>query len=646
MSSIVRRAGSKLAKMIQRTADPSPVSGSAQLYSKDVSGVTKMFVMDSAGTPLQVGEGTSSNVAVGNNSLEFLDKITVAVAGTDFTFSATGNGLYQYDVNGDVDEKYVLISRIKKTVGGTVIYTLRPNNLTTNQQHESISNATGTVTGASQTDIRIFSMSTRDEVTWEQTIFAKTGFDRIILGRGASSENSADDVTTDSSASVWREQVTNITSLVIHADTASGIGIGSTFELYRVRAIAQVESAPDSGAFEYLDTITTTSDVTTVTFSSTGDGVRLAPLDGNTDEEYYCRYHIVQNDATGPGYNVRPNGITTNQDYENVFSSNGAASATTGTDLRIAGATNNAEGHAGWFSLVAKTGLPRYMESHSATYDTTPSFTANSFSNRGALWNDTTTNITSLAIVATSASGIRSGSRFELFRRKSMRSAATSAATYERQVTAAVDPSALVTTEQTTGGVTFTGSLIGFSARLEEAVTAGTITVNIKVGGVTKLTGVLNTTNTTFIRASAGLGVYAVVPGDNVSVEIVPSGYTNTGAVVSGITVNTTLVNSGIFQPVDNRRNVTAVKTAAYTAIINDYIPCDPTAGTFSVTLPSASSSGSGAVIRVKHDSTTGNSFSVVRSGTDTLDNLTTLVVNTQEQYEFTSDGVSKWRIG
>lgn len=54
MSSIFRRAGSKLGKLIARAADPGVVAGQAQIYAKSVSGVTQFFAMSGDGTVTQV----------------------------------------------------------------------------------------------------------------------------------------------------------------------------------------------------------------------------------------------------------------------------------------------------------------------------------------------------------------------------------------------------------------------------------------------------------------------------------------------------------------------------------------------------------------------------------------------------------------
>lgn len=54
MSSILRRAGAKLGRLIARAADPTPVAGRAQIYAKTVSGIAQFFAMAGDGTITQV----------------------------------------------------------------------------------------------------------------------------------------------------------------------------------------------------------------------------------------------------------------------------------------------------------------------------------------------------------------------------------------------------------------------------------------------------------------------------------------------------------------------------------------------------------------------------------------------------------------
>jgi len=560
---------------------------------------TQKFVTDTVSTPLSSG-------------MELVDKITLTANAQNVTFSATGDGQFKHDVNGNTDERYILICRILNNSGGGPTYTLKPNNLTTNQQTESVAVSGGVVTGTVTSDI-LFISTASTSLFINSDIQAKTGFERLIHSRTVAS--AAGDDLQRMSGSVWNDTSTNITSLVISSSLANGLGTNSVFELYRIRALRPVVLTKAIGSLEFLDRIEVTANTTSVTFGATGNGQLLRALDGDVDEEYVCRYRFVKNG--NPVYSLQPNGIATGQSFEAVVSAGGVASASALTELRITGASVGAEEYHGEFRLHAKTGRPRRFKTADTGIDTS-SFDVSFYVNGGGAWSDTSTNVTSLVIASSLASGIGIGSTFELYRVTSKTVRADSAASYERLVTALVDPGALATTEQTTGAIAFGGSLLGFSARLEDAVTAGTIAVNVKVNGVTKLTDTLSTTQTTFIRAAAGVGTYPVVAGDNVSVEIVPTSYTNSGSVVSGITVNVMFINSSLTQP-PVIQTVTAVKTSAYTANFWETVLVNPSAGSFVVTLPNVNPHDIGSAVEVHIDANTSNQITVDGDGSDTI---------------------------
>ncbi len=87
----------------------------------------------------------------------------------------------------------------------------------------------------------------------------------------------------------------------------------------------------------------------------------------------------------------------------------------------------------------------------------------------------------------------------------------------------------------------------------------------------------------------------------------------------------------------------TSVKTSAYSALAGDLVRVDPTSGGFTVTLPSAALSGSGAAISVKNVSNSANSVTVACSGSDTTDGDASTLVDSRVAIVFVSDGVSDW---
>lgn len=185
--------------------------------------VFELFKLENASDPVPLG------------AMEFLDRITVTTAQTTVTFSdSTGDGEFGFNINGDEDEYYVLKYRIIKANASTM--TLRPNGLTSNLLNEGLSTNSETPTYTSSSDWPIGgSASTFDEFVGEVRLEAKTGFSRA--GHNWLFD-SVSGVTPrfHTRGFVWNDSSTNITSFDITSSLASGIDVGSTFELYRIRS--------------------------------------------------------------------------------------------------------------------------------------------------------------------------------------------------------------------------------------------------------------------------------------------------------------------------------------------------------------------------------------------------------------------------
>lgn len=74
--------------------------------------------------------------------------------------------------------------------------------------------------------------------------------------------------------------------------------------------------------------------------------------------------------------------------------------------------------------------------------------------------------------------------------------------------------------------------------------------------------------------------------------------------------------------------NVTAVKTAAYTAAAWDLVRCDPSGGGFTVNLPTAVGRGGEGII-VKNVTTSTNAITVDGNAAETIDGSATATLNT-----------------
>ena len=88
----------------------------------------------------------------------------------------------------------------------------------------------------------------------------------------------------------------------------------------------------------------------------------------------------------------------------------------------------------------------------------------------------------------------------------------------------------------------------------------------------------------------------------------------------------------------------TAIKTANYTAVGGDVVLCDPSGGTFTVTIPLASGTDRMIVIKNVTDSTT--AITLARTSSDTIDGATSVTMNLARQsVTMISNGSNGWMI-
>lgn len=160
--------------------------------------------------------------------------------------------------------------------------------------------------------------------------------------------------------------------------------------------------------------------------------------------------------------------------------------------------------------------------------------------------------------------------------------------TYERHASFTIPDGSSTTQEATVGCVIYPGSIIGLSAEITEAVTAGTITINVKIGGVTSISTVLNTTYPSSRQVTVAAGTYPVVQNDVLTVEVIPAGYTNASGLDGGLTVDFALITGIASAPGDmpdasnTQKGITKLSVAA--AVPNDPIAVgdnDPRLGTY-----------------------------------------------------------------
>jgi hypothetical protein len=308
------------------------------------------------------------------------------------------------------------------------------------------------------------------------------------------------------------------------------------------------------GGLEFMDIIEVGADTTSVSFGASGDGLFQRALDGDVDEAYVIEYYLPAPGAGGPGLRIKPNNLTTDMVSARGFqgTSHSSGNTTEGSGWIVNSGATTSRASTGKIELQAKSGKPRSFQSHAVMGDIPETTTAIWSEVNVGWWDDLVTNISSIVFEQTAANTLKAGARFVLYRRTTANLRADSAAVYERHAMETVDPGALVTTERTVGHSVYGGSLVGVSLRVEDAVTAGDITVNVKLDGVTALTAVLDTTNSTSRVVRAAIGVHKFAADKNISVEFVPTGYDNAGSVASPVTVQVHLTNDALINPPKN----------------------------------------------------------------------------------------------
>lgn len=246
----------------------------------------------------------------------------------------------------------------------------------------------------------------------------------------------------------------------------------------------------------------------------------------------------------------------------------------------------------------------------------------------------------------------------------------------------AAAPSGPVATTTTTGTVTLAGDLGGTGALptvpglASKANTATTVTgTNSVTGGgslaanrTLSLVGDSASPGNSMYYGTDGAGTkgyYGLPAGSSVATTTTTGTVTlagdlgGTGATPSVLKVNgvsvsgtpsagQTLVASGSSAAswgTHVSKPTVVSKNAAYTAVANDYIIADATT-TFTVTLPTAVSAGSGAIISVKKVDSSTNAVNIVVSGGGAIDNVTSDAIATQWQsFDYLSNGTQWYKI-
>lgn len=168
-------------------------------------------------------------------------------------------------------------------------------------------------------------------------------------------------------------------------------------------------AASGAGSLELLEAHDFVADATGYTF---------AGLDGDVDEIYVLLYRLIKATSTATQVDVEPNGLTTNQESRGQYFGTAGTGVLNSTTMRILsnGTAGIGDIEAGWAQLHAKTGTFRSMR---ADWTQAPVAGGVYGISMASVWADSVTNITSLGVIASVASGIKAGSYVDLYRLES-----------------------------------------------------------------------------------------------------------------------------------------------------------------------------------------------------------------------------------
>lgn len=175
------------------------------------------------------------------------------------------------------------------------------------------------------------------------------------------------------------------------------------------QAVTDNWAAIESSGLQHIETKSVTgSPVTSLTFSN---------LDGDTDEIYVLKYSILKATTSAFGADIQPNGNTGNQKSERKYWGPAVDTHDSFSVLRFMynGSSTTGDVESGTMIIHAKTGKLRNMMGYGQQTNPSPAITVYGMLVAMA-WFETTTNITSLTINATVASGIDVGSKCSLYK--------------------------------------------------------------------------------------------------------------------------------------------------------------------------------------------------------------------------------------
>ena len=163
----------------------------------------------------------------GSGGLILVEKKIFTSNLTEYTFSG---------LNGNADGVYRLIWKIKNNSVVQTFYTIKPNNVTTNQTWRSLTTNATPATTSTQSLLYVGGCDPAAVASGECVIHAAQSVNSVTQNRmihGAYYYVASGVLTMTQYMGIWAEAAINITSIVFLADQTNGLGNGSEIVLYK-----------------------------------------------------------------------------------------------------------------------------------------------------------------------------------------------------------------------------------------------------------------------------------------------------------------------------------------------------------------------------------------------------------------------------
>lgn len=178
------------------------------------------------------------------------------------------------------------------------------------------------------------------------------------------------------------------------------------------------------------------------------------------------------------------------------------------------------------------------------------------------------------------------------------------------------------------------------------APTVGLVVAGSVIIDSTGHIGGLTSTYFTSLDTAALTGTIGAINGTNIqsiSASHLTTGTVSTPLLGSGAASSSNYLRGDQTWSAIQRSLPTGTKTSGYTAVANDFVVADTTAGSFIITLPAAAANAN-AIIDVKNIGSAGNTLTVDGNGAETIDGALTFTMTAQYQsVTVICDGTQWW---